>query len=241
MGRKPKYSKAVKLQTITDYVNGNKSLSQLSYDLECSQTTVMLWKKLYCQWGETVLDEKPRNSKYTKEFKVSVVQEYLEHKGSLMDLAIKYKIYNKERLRQWVLMYNSGIEILDYDPKGEVYTMKARKTTLEERVEIVHYCLKQGKDYKGTAAKYLIPYSLVYQWVHRYEKNNKEGLSYTKKGPRPKIAVPTTTLEILECENEKLKRELERVNFENEVLKKKEYFEELLYSQESNKKKNIKQ
>ena len=118
------------------------------------------------------------------------------------------------------MMYNNGIEIKDYIPNSEVYTMKARKTTLEERIEIVRYCLDHDKDYKGTASKYLVPYSLVYQWVQRYEKDSKEGLSYSRKGPKPKVNNPTTPLEILEAENAKLKREYERLRFENEVLKK---------------------
>lgn len=45
-------------------------------------------------------------------------------------------------------MYNSGIEIKDYNPKGEDYTMKARKATIDERIEIVQYCLNLGKDYR---------------------------------------------------------------------------------------------
>ena len=31
----------------------------------------------------------------------------------------------------------SGKEILDYDPKGDVYTMKKRKTTFEEPIEFL--------------------------------------------------------------------------------------------------------
>ncbi len=45
-------------------------------------------------------------------------------------------------------MYNSGIEIKDYNPKGEDYTMKARKTTLNERIDIVQNCLNLGNDYR---------------------------------------------------------------------------------------------
>ena len=45
-----------------------------------------------------------------------------------------------------------------------------KKTTKEERREIVGYCLEQGKDYKDTAAKYGVSYSQVYQWVRHYEE-----------------------------------------------------------------------
>lgn len=57
-----------------------------------------------------------RKSKFSKEFKIKVVKEYLNGEGSLSDLVTKYKIYDGGTLRNWILMYNSGIEIKDYDP-----------------------------------------------------------------------------------------------------------------------------
>ena len=42
----------------------------------------------------------------------------------------------------------------------------------------------------------------------RYEKDSKEGLSYSRKGPKSKVNNPTTPLEILEAENAKLKKNM---------------------------------
>ena len=54
----------------------------------------------------------------------------------------------------------------DYDPKREVYMAEARrKTTIEERKEIVEYCLKHNRDYKETSSIYAVSYSQVYSWV----------------------------------------------------------------------------
>jgi len=113
--------------------------------------------------------------------------------------------------------------------------MKARKTTFEERIEIVNYCLENNKDFKETADKYSIPYSLVYQWVKRYESDGKIALGYTRKGPKPKVILPTTPEESAQAEIERLKRELARKELEIEILKKKQYFEKLIYSQKSDK------
>ena len=45
-------------------------------------------------------------------------------------------------------------EFKDYNPKREVYMAEARrKTTLEERKEIVNYCINHNRDYKNTATK----------------------------------------------------------------------------------------
>lgn len=52
-----------------------------------------------------------------------------------------------------------------------------RRTTIEERREIVTYCLEHNHDYKGTADIYEVSYSQVYSWVKKYEANGEEGLT----------------------------------------------------------------
>ena len=51
-----------------------------------------------------------------------------------------------------------------------------RRTTLEERKEIVEYCIAHDKDYKGTAARYDVSYSQVYNWVRKYLSEGEESL-----------------------------------------------------------------
>ncbi len=41
-------------------------------------------------------------------------------------------------------------------------TEAQRKTTIEERKEIIDYCVNHNHDYKNTAAKYGVSYSQVY-------------------------------------------------------------------------------
>ena len=101
--------------------------------------------------GETAFETSNTNKSYSKELKELVIKEYLSGGVSLYDLAIKYNISSHEIVRKWVLKYNNGIGIKDYNPKSEVYTMKARKTTIEERIEIVRYVLTHDNDYKGAA------------------------------------------------------------------------------------------
>src|SRR3712207_9185996 len=73
---------------------------------------------------------------YTKEFKQSVINERILSETSLADLSAKYNI-STSVIRRWIKKYYNGIEIKDYKPGGDIYTMKSRKTTHEERVEIV--------------------------------------------------------------------------------------------------------
>ena len=124
-----------------------------------------------------------------------------------------------------VLIYytdKDGIMLTDYKPMSEVYTMKSRKVSYEERIEIVNYCIANNYDYKGTADKYNIPYSQVYTWVKKVKENGYESLKLQKKGPKPKYLVePQTNEELLQLEIERLRREKERLELEVEVLKKK--------------------
>ena len=136
-------------------------------------------------------------------------------------LANKYKISTPEIVRRWIIKYNKGIEIKDYDPKGDVYTMKSRKTTFEERLEIVNYVLANNNDYKGAADKYSVPYANVYNWVKKYNESGEDGLSDSRGRPSSKEPnYELTDLEKKDVEIEKLKRELERSKMVIEVLKK---------------------
>ena len=124
----------------------------------------------------------------------------------------------------WVNRWYNGIEIKDYDPKVDVYTMKSRKTTFEERLEIVKWVTENDMSYKDAADKYSITYALVYKWTRTYINKGAEALKYQKRGPKPKSEIDESNL----TEVEKLKLELEkeralrkRREFELEVLKKK--------------------
>ena len=161
-----------------------------------------------------------RKLKYSKELKIEIIKRYLNGE-SATSLANKYNISTAEIVRNWVLKYNEGIEIKDYDPKGDVYTMKARKTTFEERLEIVNYVLTNDNDYKGAADKYNVPYASVYQWVLKYTEYGEDGLKDRRGRPSSKEPQRELTNEDKQAiEIEKLKRELERSKMVIEVLKK---------------------
>ena len=222
MGRKNKYSKEIKIKAVKEYIKGIKSLVEIAYDLGCHKEAVRGWVMMYKVYGASIFDDKPHNQSYTKEFKEKVIKEYLDGKGSITDLKTKYKILSYDTLRRWILKYNNGIILTDYKPMREVYSMKSRKVSYEERIEIVKYCIANNYDYKTTSNKYNVPYSQVYTWVKKVKENGYESLEPQKKGPKPKNLIePKTPEEVLELENERLRRENERLQLELEVLKKK--------------------
>ncbi len=53
---------------------------------------------------------------------------------------------------------------------------QGRKTTFEERVEIVNFTITHDKDYQAEIEKYGISYQQVYSWVIKFEKDGSQGL-----------------------------------------------------------------
>ena len=220
MGRKAKYTFEQKVQACKDYLSGKKSMEEIAKELNMGkrgETIVRLWVKRYMKDGPSVLVERSNNSVYTKEFKLKVIYEY-RNGSSLPELMVKYDIRSDCTIRNWVKKYNRHEEIEDYTPHPEVYSMSARKTTIEERVEIVNWCLEHNKNYKEAASKFNCSYTQVYQWVKKYSENGKAGLS-DKRGHR-KSEESLTDTEKLERAMAKLRKRNEELEMENKLLKK---------------------
>ena len=223
MRKQTKYSKELKLEIIKRYLKGESSILLANeYRMPKSmQSEIRRWAHRYEALGESAFSLKNSNRSYSKEFKMAIINEYLAGGTSYELLSVKYNIPSNKVVRKWISKYNNGIEIKDYDPKGDVYTMKSRKTTLEERLEIVNYVLANNNDFKGAADKYSVPYANVYNWVKKYNESGEDGLSDSRGRPssrEPKHEL--TDIEKKDIEIEKLKKELERSKMVIEVLKK---------------------
>ena len=226
MGRNGKYTFEQKVKACEEYLSGKKSAKEIAQELSMGKSgpnMIRTWAKMYDAHGPDILKRASKNSTYTKEFKMKVVEEYQSGKYSLRDLQAKYGIRSMRQIQDWISKYNRHEEIEDYDPHPEVYMAARKKTTLEERQEIVEYCLNNHKDYKGTARKYGCSYSQVYQWVRKYEMDGSEGLK-DRRGIR-KQGEELSELEKAQRRIKQLEHELLLKQRENELLKKAEEFE----------------
>jgi len=95
---------------------------------------------------------------------------------------------------------------------------KGRATTLEERIEIVRYCIERGKDYGAAIERYQVSYQQVYSWVRKYEELGIAGLN-DKRGRRKPLE-EMTEVERLRAENRILQAENKRKKMEIAILKK---------------------
>ena len=228
MGRKIKISYEDKLKACEDYINGIASSKQIAERLNLSSggdRDVLWWVMKYRANGPESLMPKPKNSSYTKEFKIKTVEEYLSGSGSQEDICNKYQIPSTRTLRQWIAKYNDHKELEDYIPRPEVYKKMAyrKKTTQEEREEIVKYCIDHNKDYKNTAAVYDVSYGQVRGWVQKYLEKGPDGLT-DKRGKR-KEESELTEVEKLRRQNKILEAKIRELEMESVLLKKVEEIE----------------
>ncbi|MHB8128635.1 MAG: transposase [Mobilitalea sp.] len=222
----PKYSYEEKIKACEDYFGGRRSATQIANDFGLTRISgaMITWFRLYQEHGSESLFHKSKNASYSRTFKIRVVEEYVSGKGSLNDVVTKFKIPSTITVRNWIKLYNSYKELKDYDPKQEVYMAEARrKTTINERKDIVNYCIEHSRDYKGTAEKYDVSYSQVYNWIKKYDASGEEGL--TDKRGHHKSDEEVDELEKLRRENKRLKRQLVERDMTVELLKKVKEFE----------------
>ena len=95
---------------------------------------------------------------------------------------------------------------------------KGRKTTQEERAEIVSYCIANGKDYGGTINQFGVSYQQVYSWVRKYEEKGVDGL-FDRRGKR-KDEASMNEVEKLQAQIKLKEAENRRLRMENDLLKK---------------------
>ncbi|SDZ40886.1 Helix-turn-helix domain-containing protein, partial [Proteiniborus ethanoligenes] len=100
---------------------------------------------------------------------------------------------------------------------------KGRKTTYDERIEIVKYCIENQNNYADTAQHFQVSYPQVYSWVTKYENHGIEALQ-DKRGKR-KSEDEMSEVEKLRAENKLLQAENRRKQMEIDFLKKLEEIE----------------
>lgn len=160
-----------------------------------------------------------KNKKYSAELKMEAVQSYLKGEGSLREICKKFEISNHHTLRDWIMWYNGHREFKERSSaKGEIYMTKGRKTTQEERAEIVAFCIEHGKDYGLTIETYNISYQQIYSWVKKYEEKGVEGLTDRRGKTKPDSEL--TEEDRLRQENRILQAKIKDQEMEIALLKK---------------------
>lgn len=152
---------------------------KLGRKYQLNESSIRKWVAKYKTFGENAFMIRSANLNYSAAFKEEVVKAYLHGEGSYKDIAIKYKIQAATTVLQWIKRYNNHEELKDSRPEGVYHMVKnnpARKTTLEERLSIVEYCIEHDDNYSLTAGQYNCSYAQVRSWV--LSKHNDNPLVY---------------------------------------------------------------
>jgi transposase len=218
MIRHSKLNQSEKLYWVQKYLSGEDSARHIAQRLHISDVAFLQWVRIYQSLGEAGLLSKSQNTRYTAELKRVAVQDYLAGVDSLSGICKKYGIRSRTQLQKWILKYN-GHEKLKSSGTGGVATMtKGRKTSYEEGVKMVKYCIEQQNNYAETAQKYQVSYQQVYSWTTKYEMNGIEALQ-DKRGKR-KALDEMSEIEKLRAENNLLEAKNKRQQMEIDFLKK---------------------
>lgn len=176
-------------------------------------------------------------AKYSTEFKMKVVKEYLESNISYISLSNKYGIPNECVIRRWVNAYKSqGYEGIKVKRENTQYT-------LEFKLNVVNLYLTGEMSYQSLANELKINNpSIITRWVIDFREKGIEGLKSKKRGrasKMPKLPKKSTDIKIDSSVNltnsknnsltqaqlkEKIKKLEERnywLQLENDAIKKK--------------------
>ncbi len=169
MGRKSRFSVEEKLCAVKFYLTNQKSISQIAEELSIDRKSFRQWVRNYEALGIDGISPSSQNQAYSKLLKEKAVMDYISGAGSIEDICKKYKIKGTHTLQSWLIKYNSHEELKSSGRGGTAIMTKGRKTTYEERIEIIQYCIEHKNNYAKAVEKYGVSYQQVYTWIKKYE------------------------------------------------------------------------
>ena len=218
MSRRSKFTIEEKHAIIQEYLGLRKSQRDILREYKVDSHDLMRWIHRYKADGMAGLEDLHTQTRYPVEVKLRAVEECLGGHESVRSIARKYEVSSPSVLRKWVQKYTERGVVPSDQGTGGRDMQKARRTTFQERVEIVRYCLDQSRSYNRAAMQYGVTYNQVYRWVHRFEAEGEEGLQDCRGRRRREEDRSPEDLQRLDMK--KLEIENERLRAENAYLKK---------------------
>ena len=218
MAFKHKFSHEEKIRMLSEYLDGTYGFKEVCRRYNINRNSLKNWKRLYETFGWSGLKTGSKASHYSKEVKELAVRDYLSQTLTVPEILKKYQIRSGTQLKRWTKKYNDNEELKSSGTGGNIIMIKGRKTTFEERVEIVQYCIAHDYNYSETSVKYQVSYQQARNYTVKYESGGVEALK-DNRGKR-KNPNEMSELEKLSAEIKILRAEKERAEMEASFLKK---------------------
>ncbi|MCC2718169.1 helix-turn-helix domain containing protein [Finegoldia magna] len=161
--------------------------------------------------------------KYTKEFKIKLVLEYLSgESGGLKSIAKTYKI-PKSTLELWINKYKSG----GFDNLSK--KLKSNKFTSEFKLSVIQYRQINNTSLRETAEYFDIANgAMICNWEKKYKESGLSGLEGNRGRPRKDMSKSNKNSKLSNPISETEREELIRLREENRLLKMKIIYEKKL-------------
>ena len=161
--------------------------------------------------------------KYTKEFKIKLVTEYLSGEtGGLRKVADKYNI-PKGTIENWIDKYNSG----GFDNLSKKQNQD--KFTSEFKLSVIQYRQINNISFRQTAEHFNISNgSIICNWERAYRQHGLSGLEDNRGRPKKDMTKANKKSKLNTPINESEREELIRLREENRLLKMKIIYEKKL-------------
>lgn len=163
-------------------------------------------------------------AKYSDEFKLQVVNEYLLGPLGFQSLAKKYAIPAQSVIERWVSAYKA------FGEEGLLRKRTTKVYSVHFKVDVLHFMKQTGASYQETAIQFNMHNpSLIANWNRIFLKEGIEGLQEKAKG-RPSMSKKTKVTSVKKekelSREEQLERENELLRLEVAYLKKLKAFRE---------------
>lgn len=210
MSKRSRISVEAKARVVKRCLRNETNPSYEAKRLGISRSTIVDWMRKYELDGYSGLKESRGWKAYSEELKFAAIQDVLVRNCSIREVIKKYNISDKSVLRDWISKYTCGEELKPTRKgKGLSRMNKGRKTTFEERIEIVQYTIANDLNYQKSIDKYSISYQQVYLWVRKYKSDGEEALRDNRGRNKPAEALD---------DHERLKLRIKELEARNEYL-----------------------
>lgn len=216
-----RYTAEEKLALLEDFKQSGLGAKTFERQHDLGHSTLARWQERYLRDGLEGLSEARKNRHYSSSLKLAIVLAYQAGEGTLTELTMRFGLRSTQQLRSWISKYNEDKTSTASPFRKQVPTM-SRKTTFEERIEVVEYVTKDKHSYKEAAEHFQVSYQQVRFWVLKAKDGGYEAL-VDKRGHR-KAEADLTETERLRLENRQLKAALADKELVEAFIKK---FEEL--------------
>lgn len=212
-----KYTAEQKIEAVKEYLEGKSSQGEIATRLGIVKSSLQKWIMKYEAMGTDGFLNNGQKT-YSKELKEQAVLSYLAGEGSLIQICKKYKIHSPKPLSNWIKKYNSHEELKASGTGGTAIMTNGRKTTYEERIEIVAYCIENDHNYAKTAEKYKVSYQQARNYTVKYEEGGVDALK-DRRGKR-KDENELSEIERIKAELKLEKAKRKKAEMEVALLKK---------------------